>query len=303
MAKKKESGKLTAADMADMMSRLQPHPADPKLGGSGRVDWQAIQAQHDAPRYDKETGLPLSTMRGFDMMRQRLEDLQLEELAATAANKDLSWAERRFESLALPPGRKTAPTRLDYREGFPEWSLEELGSERARSGYGPRESGFESPRYKSTHKSPRGGPRGQWVYEELPPSPSTAHDFPGPVEIYGEPDFFDRPPIKPATRHKGMEKWYRDHPEIETYPGGGPWAQYYEPYGASDIELGYHLTGARKGEIPLVGGQPAPAPYRYPDYLGPSPYPSRATQRERFMDMLESFMGSAGKKPPSKKKK
>jgi hypothetical protein len=227
MAKKKESGKLTAADMADMMSKLQPHPADPRLGGSGKVDWRAAQAHYEAGVKDAHSGL---TAKMRDDLLRRREDLILEEYAATRANPRLNYLERKHEA-DMRGGAYAMPSHVDRYDS-------NIGPGRY-----PVDSGWQSS-YDAQREAELYGPMADQLF--IP---------------YNE----NRTPPRP-TRYGYGEMGF---------PDGGE----------GMIDKPYRPTYRDK-------------PMEFPEYMGPSPYPSRMTQRERFMDMLQYFMEGTGEKFP-----
>lgn len=256
MAKRKESGKLTAADMIDMMSRLRP---DRTPGGPPGTDWGALQKGYEAGRL-AEVGPKAAD---WDRVPRRRRELELEELAATRAYPELNYGERFMEDLGrrgagVDPGSWVDPKK-GWDENFYQYAAEV---------YGPD----ADPRYdvflpKEAWPNSRGSLRWRDSYE-----PSGKR-------------FSRKPylqPMKPPGRYPGTWK-------------GDPGDQ------NEGKELSERFMEGEKW-MPMIPPGPWDSENHIPEYMGPSPYPDRMTDREKFMDMLSYFMESTGGSypPPSK---
>ena len=242
MAKKKESGKLTAADMANMMSRIRPHRTP---GGPPGTDWTALQEGYEAGRLE-EVGPKAAD---WDRVPRRKRELELERMASTRAYPELNYGERVMENRGgwsgegsppayIDPGKWADPNK-DFDENLRQFKAEVYGPD-----FDPRYSErFPVSEFNSVSDNPaRLGWRG-----------------PGRNEPY-------LMPMKPPGRYGDISEMYMWEKEMPRVP---------------------------RGVVPTPN---------VPDYYGPSPYPDRMTDREKFMDMLSYFMESTGGHypPPSK---
>ena len=246
MAKKKESGKLTAADMVDMMSRVRPRRTP---GGPPGTDWGALQKGYEAGRL-AEVGPKAAD---WDRVPRRKRELELEELAATRAYPELNYGERYMEDLGR--GRSAGINPFSWVDPKKGW--EENFTQYAAEVYGPD----ADPRYDV------------FLPREANPHGLASLRWKG-VEPYLEP-------MKPPGRYPG--KWRGDANE--------------------GVELSQRFMEGEKwtpARLPPEVLEQFERPV--PEYYGPSPYPDRATDREKFMDMLSYFMESTGDSypPPSK---